>query len=289
VFSALTFATKGIAIKFLHADDVNVITMLFVRNLAAAPFFWMFAVLRLGGSQIFDVRPSAMAAAAGAGIFCYYLGGLADFASLEFVDATVQRMLMFTYPAMVVMLESLRRRGAPPRRQIMALTLTSAGLFLVLGGLGNGFGRGVDQWGIVLALFAAFTVAVYLLVNQTYARIIGSIRFLIYAQTGALGAMACHFAVSIETVDLDLPPRAWLVLAYLSVFVAVLSWLAIAEGVRLIGATRAALLSTVGPPATVLLAYLLLGEVMTPTQLTGAAVIVFGVVVLEVRLPRARR
>jgi len=68
-----------------------------------------------------------------------------------------------------------------------------------------------------------------------------------------------------------------------------LSWLAIAEGVRLIGATRAALLSTVGPPATVLLAYLLLGEVMTPTQLTGAAVIVFGVVVLEVRLPRARR
>ncbi len=285
VFSALTLATKGIAVKFLHADDVDVITMLFVRNLAAAPFFWAVAVLRLGGSEIFNVRPSALAAAAGAGIFCYYLGGLADFASLEFIDASMQRMLLFTYPALVVLLESIRRRGVPPRRQVLALLLTSAGLFLVLGGFGA-LDNGLDQWGVVLALFAAFTVAVYLLVNQTYARMIGSIRFLVYAQTGALAAMACHFAVSVDAVDLDLPPRAWLVLAYLSVFVAVLTWLAIAEGVRLIGATRAALLSTVGPPATVLLAYLLLGEVMTPRQLTGAAIIVFGVVVLEVRLPR---
>lgn len=289
IFSAVALSTKGIAVKYLHADDVDVITMLFIRNLAAAPFFWIFAVIRLGGSQIFAVRPSAMAAAAGAGMFCYYLGGIADFASLEFIDASVQRMLLFTYPAMVVLLESLRRRGAPPRRQVMALALTSVGLFLVLSGIDSGVGRGLDRWGVVLALFAALTVAVYLLVNQTYARIFGSIRFLIYAQTGALAAMACHFGISVEAVDLDLPPRAWLVLAYLSVFVAVLTWLAIAEGVRLIGATRAALVSTVGPPATVLLAYLLLDEViiMTPAQLGGAVVIVLGVVVLEARLPRS--
>ena len=108
IFSAFALSTKGIAVKYLHADDVDVITMLFIRNLAAAPFFWIFAVIRLGGSQIFAVRPSAMAAAAGAGIFCYYLGGIADFASLEFIDASVQRMLLFTYPAMVVLLESLR-------------------------------------------------------------------------------------------------------------------------------------------------------------------------------------
>ena len=58
VFSFLALATKGIVIKFLHADDVNVITMLFVRNLAAAPFFWMFAVLRLGGSQMLTSGPA---------------------------------------------------------------------------------------------------------------------------------------------------------------------------------------------------------------------------------------
>ena len=109
--------------------------------------------------------------------------------------------------------------------------------------------------------------------------------FLIYAQTGALAAMACHFAVTIETVDLDLPPRAWLTLAYLAVFVAVLTWLAIAEGVRIIGAPRAALVSTVGPPATLLLAYIFLGEVMTPAQFAGAAVIVLSVVALEARWP----
>ena len=140
---------------------------------------------------------------------------------------------------------------------------------------------------MILALFAASTVAVYLMVNQTYARLIGSIRFLIYAQTGALAAMTCHFGVTVEAVDLDLLTRAWLVLAYLSVFVAVLTCLAIAEGVRIIGAPRAALLSTVGPPATLVLAYLLLDEIMSLGQLAGAAVIIIGVAALEARVPRA--
>jgi len=286
IFSALTLATKGVAVKFLHADDVDLLTMLFVRNLVAAPFFWLFALWRIGAAQIFDVKIGAMAAAATAGVFCYYVGGLADFASLEVVDASVQRLLLFTYPVMVVVLDALRRRGMPPGRQILALVLTSFGLVLVLGSRGETSGGGLDTWGIVLALFAALTVAVYLLVNQTYARLIGSIRFLIYAQTGALAAMTCHFGVSFEPVDLALTTRAWLILCYLSLVVAVLTWLAIAEGVRLIGAPRAALLSTIGPVATLILAYLLLGETMTSSQLAGAAVIVLGVVVLETPLPR---
>ena len=287
VFSALSLATKGVAIKYLHADDVGVITMIFLRNLGATPFFWAIALWRVGGAQMFNVRPSVMAAAAGAGAFCYYLGGLADFASLEFIDAGVQRMLLFTYPAMVVLLDSLWRRGLPPRRQVLALATTTVGLFLVLGGLESGIG-GLNRWGVLLALFAASTVAVYLMVNQTYARLIGSIRFLIYAQTGALAAMACHFVVSFEPVDLDLRARAWLTLAYLSLFVAVMTWLAMAEGVRIIGASRAALVSTVGPPATLLLAYWFLGEVMSPGQLAGAAVIILSIVALEARLPQSR-
>ncbi|MDA0261759.1 MAG: DMT family transporter, partial [Proteobacteria bacterium] len=274
VFAALTLATKGIAIKFLHADQVDVITMLFVRNMAATPFFWAFAVWRIGAAEILNVRPGSVLAAAAAGVFCYYFGGLAEFASLEFVDASVQRLLIFTFPAMVVLLEAMRRSAMPPRRQIIALGLTSMGLFLVLGGVDSKLEGSLDRWGVVLALFAAFTVAVYLLVNQSVARLMGSIRFLIYAQTGALSAMACHFAVTVEEVDLALPVRAWWVLGYLSVFVAVLTWLAMAEGVRIIGASRAALVSTIGPPATLLLAYLMLGEVMTPVQLAGAAVII---------------
>ena len=286
IFSALTLATKGIAVKFLHADDVDLITMLFVRNLAAAPFFWLFALWRIGAAEIFDVKIGAMVAAAAAGVFCYYVGGLADFASLEFVDASVQRLLLFTYPVMVMVLDALRRCGMPPGRQILALILTSCGLVLVLDAGGETLGGELNTWGVVLALFAALTVAVYLLVNQTYARMIGSIRFLIYAQTGALAAMICHFGVSFEPVDLALTTRAWLILCYLSLVVAVLTWLAIAEGVRLLGAPRAALLSTIGPAATLILAYLLLGETMTSSQLAGAAVIVLGVVALETPLPR---
>ena len=71
-------------------------------------------------------------------------------------------------------------------------------------------------------------------------------------------------------------------------FCSVVPFLAITEGIRRVGASRSALISTVGPVATLVLAALLLGERLTPTQLGGAALVFVAILSLEGRLPRWR-
>jgi drug/metabolite transporter (DMT)-like permease len=64
--------------------------------------------------------------------------------------------------------------------------------------------------------------------------------------------------------------------------------LMMAEGVRRIGAQRGALVSTAGPPFTVLLSWLALDERLTATQLTGTLLIVGGILVLDLARSRGR-
>jgi len=71
------------------------------------------------------------------------------------------------------------------------------------------------------------------------------------------------------------------------VFVTVVPFLLLAEGIRRIGASREALITTIGPPVTLVLAFFLLGESMTWIQLAGSALVILGVLVLE--RPQSKR
>lgn len=97
------------------------------------------------------------------------------------------------------------------------------------------------------------------------------------AAVGFLG----HYQVVQGWQNIDLSSAAWLTLAALIVFSTVLPLLLMAEGVRRVGASRAALISTLGPPATAIMAYYLTGEMLTLNQLAGIGLVIVGVLSLE--------
>jgi drug/metabolite transporter (DMT)-like permease len=90
-----------------------------------------------------------------------------------------------------------------------------------------------------------------------------------------------HYQIAQGWQNIDLSGSAWLTLAALIVFSTVLPLMLMAEGVRRVGASRAALISTLGPPATAIMAYHLTGEVLTLSQLAGIALVIIGVLSLE--------
>lgn len=73
----------------------------------------------------------------------------------------------------------------------------------------------------------------------------------------------------------------------IALFCTLVPYLLFAEGLKHTGASRAALLSGIGPPAAILYAYLILGETLTPMQLVGMGLVLAGVIALEARLKRA--
>jgi drug/metabolite transporter (DMT)-like permease len=280
--AAVLFASKGLFGKALYQRGIGFEALVTVRALLAMPLFIGFALRgRPGPAGAVRATPGAFLAAAVAGIVCYYVGALVDFWALQLIDASIERVLLFSFPALVVIISSLRRRRAPGRRIVVALAVTYVGIFFAMGGLDLGELR-ANLFGAGLVLVAALTTAIYFLIGGRYTHVLGSTRFAAIAMSSAAVALAVHFAVFRSVDELrGLGPYEWLLLGILSIACMFLPGLLQAEGVRRVGAARAAIGSTVGPPTTILLAALFLGERLNAWQLLGSAMIIVSVLVLS--------
>jgi drug/metabolite transporter (DMT)-like permease len=190
-------------------------------------------------------------------------------------------VLLFSYPAMVVLIGAVLERRAPESRVVWAMVLTYAGIFFAMGGIDIAELK-ANLFGAVLVLIAALTTAVYFLIGARYTRELGSTRFAAIAMISAAVLLAIHFAVfgSMNEVR-ALRGFDWLLLAVLGVACMFVPGLLQAEGMRRVGASRAAIGSTIGPPTTIVLAAICFGERLNAWQILGSAMIVGSVLLLS--------
>ena len=187
------------------------------------------------------------------------------------------------HPALVVAWTALVRRRPPSGTQLLALTLTYAGILLVVGGLDPEAWR-QNLTGSLLVLLCAATTAAYFLLGERCIPDLGSMGFTIVAMSAAAVAVSLHFVATRPlgaVLAINLP--GWLLLASLAVLCMFLPTLMQAEGIRRIGAVRGALSATIGPPAALGLGVLLLGERPGAGQLVGTAMIVVGILLIARR------
>ena len=285
VFSAVLFASKGLFAKGLYQRDVGSVLLVTVRAVLAMPLFLWVATRRATPAPVEESRPAprpgAYLAAAIAGVVGYYVGALVDFWALTLIDASIERLLLFSYPAIVILISSLRSRRAPQVRVVAAMLVTYVGIFFAMGGADlhelrqNLFGAG-------LVLIAALTTAIYFLIGERYTHELGGARFAAVAMISAAVLLALHFTVFHSFDELAaLAAYDWLLLGILAIACMFLPGLMQAEGVRRVGAQRAAIGSTVGPPATVVLAAIFLGERLNGWQVLGSIMIILSVLVLS--------
>lgn len=280
---AMLFACKGLLAKQLYGLGVNFELLVCIRALIALPLFWWYTASREGLGNILATPRAAIAAAALAGFLCYCIGALTDFYALTMIDASVERVLLFSYPALVVLFTSLRARRWPARSVVAAVAMAYAGIFFVIGGFDLHVLR-ANALGASLVLVSALSYAIYFMIGEKYTRQIGSARFTLFAMSAAALALLVftllrHGAGGVASI----PAQGWwwlLVLGVLCMFVPALMQ---AEGMRRIGAQRCSVVSTMGPPTTVLLAWALLGERLTAWQFAGIVLIVASVLLLELR------
>ena len=280
---AILLAGKGLFAKALYGMGLTFHDVAAIRSVLAVPGFALLAWLyRSHISRTPDVmthRKDLLLAAA-VGLLCYYLGALANFYALTIVAASVERPLLFAYPIFVVLITTLLHRRAPSKPVVLALLLTTMGVTLVTGALNASLTA--EQWtGIGWISFCSFTIAIYFLVSAKLTQRLGSSFFTFIAMTSAAVGFLGHYQIARGWQNIDLSGSAWLMLAALIVFSTVLPLLLMAEGVRRVGASRAALISTLGPPATAIMAYYLTGEMLTLSQLAGIGLVIIGVLSLE--------
>lgn len=282
--AAMLFASKGIFGKWLYQRGVGFELLVTVRALIAMPLFGWMALKSApaDAAPAPPVRRGAFIAAALAGVICYYVGALVDFWALMLIDASIERVLLFSYPAMVVLIGAVMDRRAPEARVVWAMLLTYAGIFFAMGGIDLAELK-ANLFGAALVLIAALTTAIYFLIGARYTRELGSTRFAAIAMISAAVLLAIHFAVfrSFDEVR-ALAGHDWALLAVLGIACMFVPGLLQAEGMRRVGASRAAIGSTIGPPTTIVLAAIFFSERLNAWQILGSAMIVASVLFLSV-------
>jgi drug/metabolite transporter (DMT)-like permease len=278
---AILFATKGVFSKALWASGVDYLTLTALRALLALPMFAALALWR--GMSLRNAPRGAVLQAVLAGVLCYGFGSLLDFRALQIIDVSLERALMFSYPALIVAWYAVVKRHWPRPAMLVALALTYAGVLLVVGAFDAALWR-QNLGGSLLVLCCAATTASYFLLGERSIPHLGSSGFTVVAMAAA-AVMVIGVFLATHTLDvvLRLDVKQWLLLLALAVLCMFLPTLCQAEGIRRLGAQRGSMASTIGPPAAMLLGAALLGERPGAWQVMGTLLILGGIAVIARR------
>jgi drug/metabolite transporter (DMT)-like permease len=287
---AVAFSLRAIFVKLAYEDMSDPVTLLALRMIFALPFLLIAASIhrRTSPAPSPITRRDALALAA-LGFIGYYLSSFLDMIGLQYVAAGIGRLLLFLYPTIVVIISAAMLGKRISQREVVALIITYAGVALVVSGQ---YGKpSPNFWfGAALVMASALTFSIYLVGSGEIVAKLGSIRFTTYATAAASVYCIVQFLLLRPISALDLPLRVYELAIAMALFSTVLPLFMVAEALRRIGASRVAMISSLGPAVTVISGYLGLDERMSVVQTAGGVLIVAGVliVVSHVRKQDAR-
>lgn len=279
--SAILFSTKSIFIKLGYREAVDPVTLLTLRMLLSLPFFVAMGLWASRGEARAPLTRRDWTALAALGIGGYYLAALLDFLGLQYISAGLERLVLFLYPTFTVLITALWLKRPVTRRTWIAIAISYAGMALVVWPDLQHSSRGLFL-GTTLVLGSALTYAVYLVGSGEMIPRLGANRFTSLALGIACVVAGMQFALTHPLSSLTgLSPRAWGLGLILAVVCTVLPATLLTNGMRHIGATRAALIGAVGPVATLYLGYAVLGETLDWMQAAGTVFVLGGVLMVS--------
>lgn len=283
LLGAAGFSAKAILAKLCYRYGIGGFATLTLRMLFALPlyvviFAWFFRTQEQSTQKAFRKDWLLISAV---GLFGYYLAGWFDFVGLEYISAGFERLLLFLYPTLVLLISLVWLKQRAGKREILALAITYVGIGIsYLNEMGNVGHKA--HIGAVYIVGAAITYAIYLVATEKLSYKYSPLVFTSFAIIVSALAIAAHAFVAGERL-VGYPPIVYILCAAMAIFCTVIPSLMIAQGIALIGSNRAAILSALGPVVTIYLAYVFLGEDITLPQTIGTLGVLAGVALLTVK------
>jgi drug/metabolite transporter (DMT)-like permease len=289
VFGVLGFSFKAILIKLAYAaSSVDAVTLLTLRMLYSAPLFIALAWWAARTPQAGPVVRSDGWRIVWLGCIGYYIASLLDFMGLRYITASLERLVLFLYPTIVVLLSALLLGKPVTRRAVAALLLSYAGIaFVVWEDVRVSGDAAASLTGGALVFGSAVLYALYLVQAGGLIARLGSSRFIAWAMLASTVFIVAQFLLTRRVAALAVPLSIHMISAAMAVFSTVLPTWLIAESIHRMGANAASLVGSLGPVFTIGLGAMILGEPVHAVQLAGAALVMGGVMLVTLR-PRTK-
>ena len=282
LIGAVFFSGKAIVVKLAYAYPVDASTLLAMRMLLSLPMFLgalVFTSLRNKTQVAISLKDYGLIVLAG--LLGYYLASLFDFMGLQYITAGLERLILFTYPSIVLLISCVIQQKMPQGWQLWCMAISYLGLAVVYGHETVLLGTNTSL-GVLLVFFSAISYAGYLVLSESLLKRIGTIRFT--AMATLVSAAAILIQISIQqpvNIILEQPLPVWgwsLVNAVFCTFVPVF---AVMTSISLIGAARVSQLGMIGPVATIVLGTFVLNEPFTIWHAAGTVLVMAGVAMIN--------
>ena len=283
VLAALGFSFKAIFVKLAYAAAaVDAVTLLTLRMTFALPIALWASLWLCRAAPPLSRNDWGLLLALG--VLGYYGASILDFIGLQYISAALERLILFIYPTLTVLIGVLFMGKALEKRQVAALALSYAGIGLAFA---HDLQVTDDMHAVLLGgafIFgSALSYALYSAGAEVAIRRLGTLRFAALAIIVSTFATQLHFVLTQPFSALAQPLEVYAYAAAMALFSTVLPVFWQSAAVQRIGAARTVLIGTLGPMLTIFFAWLLLTEPVSIAQLLGAGLVLAGVLLVSQR------
>jgi drug/metabolite transporter (DMT)-like permease len=276
--SAILFSTLAIFVKLAYRQQLTVNAVVVLRMVFASIFLWLTVLLSRRERQNWKIAAADWPALLGGVVLTYGISEFTYFTGLQLLPAGVAIFLIYVYPVLVVFIAYFLYGEPPTRRKIGVAAVCLLGCAILSFRPDGGFS--FSGWGIALILISALCIALYSAFSQKLLKNYSPAVISAWTVT-PVGAVFLLMDSPNLSGYLNFPAAAWLIMLGAAFFATFVSLILFFRAVVRIGAAHTALLSTIEPVSTALMANWILGEQMSRWQMLGAALILGGLIVLE--------
>jgi len=266
--SAASFGTLAIFGRYAYADGMDIFTVLFLRFTISASIMTIILLLR---KEPFP-RGRILLQLIGMGALGYVGQSFMYLTAIKYASAGLVALLLYLYPFFVMILSAIVFREHITRLKIIALVLALVGTALTVDPAGG------QLIGALMAVTAAGIYSVYIIVGTNVMKHVSSVQSstVIFASAGFVFGIL----TAIKGPHFSTGNAGWFAMSGIVLIATIIPVVAFLAGLERIGPTNAAMLSTLEPVVTVLLAAWLFQEKLNAVSLLGGGLILVAVILL---------
>jgi drug/metabolite transporter (DMT)-like permease len=272
---ACLFATKGVIIKLAYQAGLTAETLLTLRLLIAAPAYAAIGLMAVRRGRALP-GPKVALKAMLVGALGYWLASYTDFEGLNYISVQFERLILFTYPAFVVLFGAALFGQKVRPAALWGVALSYGGLLLMFGTKLQAFGSAVTK-GALLVLAAAVAFAFYQLLAKDMIVRLGARLFTCIAMLGAMAATVLQFLLTRPLSDLAVSRAGLGYAVLLAVGATIVPTFLLNAALERISPQANGAIGTLSPVVTLALAAAVLGERIGPVDVAATVLVIAGV------------
>jgi drug/metabolite transporter (DMT)-like permease len=281
VLGVVLFSAKAVIVKLAYQYQVDYLTLLLFRMVFSLPFYLLIASWKKPAHPEV-IKKSDWFWLVFFGFIGYYLASLFDFIGLQYIKAGLERIILFIYPTIVVLISWIFFKKRLSKHQLMALLITYLGVLIAFWDEIGLKGDGAILGGFLI-LLSAITYASYLVGSGWLIPKFGTLQFTSYAMIVSTIVVIIHFIFKGDYNLFNYPKEVYYLGFIMAIFCTLIPSFLVSAAIERLGASTFSIFGSLGPVATIILAFIFLDEQVTFLQSIGMCIVLFGVTLLALR------